>query len=150
MSLAEAKEKIGEVEEFIEQYKVAIAAASEKFKATIKDKSIPLEDRWGLFLKAPDYLIDHDFWTAGLKTLDESDNGHFSYYDNWYVERHETVHVIDKVSDLESDLKYFKENPGTAVHIKKWKMFFYENPSKLDELKEEILEKNLGSFEYDW
>jgi hypothetical protein len=29
-------------------------------------------------------------------------------------------------------------------------MFFYENPSKLDELKEEILEKNLGSFEYDW
>jgi hypothetical protein len=143
MSTAEVKASIDSLNEFIEEFQIAVRVAKDNFKTVIKDKSIPLKERWELFVKAPTELREKDNWIQSFKALDEALGSQVSWYDDFNRERHETVYLLDIVSDLEYLIK------DCELCSKRFEVFV-NKPELLDQYKEEILEKNIESFEYDW
>ena len=107
----------------------------EVFSDYIKDKSVPLEDRWEVFCAAPDDFSIHEGCQYHFDR-EEDDFGEISWYDDFYYDRHQTVHMeslIDKIQDKVND----RFSP-------KWNLEVLQN------FKEEILSKNLKSFVNDW
>jgi len=143
MSTAEVKASIDSLNEFIDQFQEAVKLAREKFILVIKDKSIPLGERWELFKKAPTELKNNGSWIESFKALNEACGGEVSWYDDFCKERHETVHLVDLVSDVEWCIENDQVDRGYCKA-------FFDKPELLDKFKEEILEKNIESFEYDW
>lgn len=122
------------------------------FERTLQDKTIPLEVRWDLFIKAPYELHDHMSYYAKFNSLPEDTIGYSMEY---HVERYQTVLTTDLVDWYEESLfdtdKYtcrFK-NPSTQEWIDGIRLE-QEDQAKLNALKEEILSLNLWSYTYDW
>lgn len=93
----------------------------ESFEAYIKDKSLPLELRWQLWLNAPSDM--KDYW---------GDIYHWDSVDEDYVfgdrfSRYQSVRTVDLIE--------------TVAEM---------SPEELEDFKEEILENNLEGYEYDW
>lgn len=97
----------------------------ESFEAYIKDKSLPLELRWKMWLDAPTDLKDKDPYVVQWGSLPKDSVG----YDGniWDAQKYETIYSVNLVSAAEQ----------------------YEEID-VDALKEEILEYNLESYDYDW
>lgn len=119
------KENIAHLERQIKETKA-------EFSEYIKDKNIPLKERWKLFKKAPDYLKKHESWIMNFDAESLLEDGEIVWYDDCYVERYSTV-------DTTSMIEWFSESDR-----KKFTKDFIEA------LREEILQKNLGSFVNDW
>jgi len=100
------------------------------FEAYIKDKSVPIEDRWASFLTAPYSIKEHECYGTDL-LLDGKD---INWYDDFGVERYQTV-----TADLILDWLYGREDDDGAVI----------SDTVINDMKEQILQKNLGGFEYD-
>ncbi len=113
--------------ERLEQFQNVIDGEKRIFEGYIKNKEYPLEDRWEIFIKAPDSLKEYQSWVIDLKGL--TNNRTFSWYDDFYVERYQT-------KDLDADFIERVEEKFPEVDI--------------NSIKEQILENNLGSFRYDW
>lgn len=77
----------------------------ESINEFIKNKDIPLEERWALFKKLPEEFSVCTYWT-GTSSFD-------SPYDDFYMERHETRLVSQLPSYLEredeADIEILKE-----------------------------------------
>lgn len=122
-----------ELKEDITQVMFLLGEAKKKFKKYIKDKSVPLEERWEFFTIAPDFLKDHKGWVESFKILD--DKG-IEYYDDFGYERYRRVDTEDLVATLFECLEEWKDRELTEGDI--------------HEIMEEILLKNMGSFTHDW
>ena len=99
------------------------------FAAYIRDKDIPLEERWKFFEKAPNFIKEQDSYIHTFKW--EQKHGELVWYDDFYCDRYQVVDmdmIIDSM--LDRDEKYTKE--------------------MVEDMKEEILSENLGSFINDW
>lgn len=97
------------------------------------DQSIPVSDRWEIFRVAPNKdesciyeLPNHK--DIGL-TMD------FSPYDDFYMERHETFDVIERIDEWQEET-----NDGVGGYT----------TEQIDKFKNFYMVKYLGEWEYDW
>lgn len=111
-----------------------------EFESYIKDKSIPLEKRWTLFLNSPDEINNHSEWliktkSKGMKHILEGFEDSPEVYGRGkkviVKELFEDVFLIDQkiFNDLDYDEKELFLNKDAM---------------------EELLSKNCGSFCIDW
>lgn len=96
-----------------------------------------------MFSAAPDYLKEHERWAQDFECLDED----AIMYSGWLidVDRHQEVtaeRIAEAVLEHEGFL-YRLPGEDTYKLNEKGKAVY-------NALREEILERNLGSFEYDW
>ena len=97
-------------------------------RAFCADESIPVNDRWEVFQVAPnkDYQCWHDTPSESEVGLDDE----ISPYDDWYLERHQTFHVVDRITGWEEDERYPQE--------------------VIDKFKNYYMKSYTGSWKYDW
>jgi hypothetical protein len=103
----------------------------------LKNKEIPLEQRWELFLRAPDAFKNTHPWIIHPEE-DIPGLTEITWFDDYY-DKHETVVLSDWVERIEMDHGH---KPNDAYMQSKYK--------HLDDIKEWILERNLHSFILDW
>lgn len=107
---------------------------SKRYVEYIRDKSIPLNDRWEVFKEAPKDWKNQSNWVQQFEV--ERKLGEISWYDDFYIEKNQTVDMVDIVERLEDDPTRFF-NKGWTLEL-------------IVEFKEEILQENISSFNYDW
>lgn len=117
----------------------------QEYLTIINNTDIHIDTRWEFFKNSPDEFKDHDSYQYNLNTF-EKNSGRFSWYDDFNIEKYETCKLVDIVERLQEqvascDGKKFRNDLVLA---------FYEDTELFNELKEEILADNMGSFKYDW
>lgn len=117
----------------IEEYKKP-GVLQKRYKAFITDKKIPLADRWEVFRVAPSDWQESNTYIQHFAI--EKKVGEIEWYDKFYYERHETVHMYDFVDRIIENIEDEDEDTWTVELV--------------DEFKEEILSRNLASFDFDW
>ena len=105
------------------------------FEKEIVDQATSLEERWKYWRSAPDILKNHHQWIVHFDCEKLLPQKEIFWYDDFYVEKCETVRMDNIVTDY---IEYKGE------YKKGW------NEEILKAFKEEILAKNLGSFRLDW
>lgn len=125
-------------------HKNQIASMKQDFEKYISDKSVPFEERWLTFINAPSELKNHENYGPNFSTMPND----FVMYDGpIHADRGHTINIKDMFQEIEDVLSEIKE--GTYEPIYNWHIKSY-NKLDVNALKEEILEKNIGSFDYDW
>lgn len=139
------------VQMLIEEYKnnmVAHKKAKEDLKSQylsiINNKSIDLDIRWETFVEAAHEFKNHEGFVQHFVVLDQKFKN-FSWYDDMDLDRYQTMSGENIISRIEDSLDDHKDGYENSLSKQ-----FTDNPEWLSELKEEILQKNLGSFENDW
>lgn len=112
----------------------------------LKDKGISTTERWDFYKNAPSVYKETTCWIETYEKLELNPN-RFSWYDDFNVDRYQTVNMVNIVEKIESRLKDYKED---SRKIQETFMPFVNDPNALNELKEEIMEKNIESFVNDW
>lgn len=130
--------QIAEFNKIAQEIQQLQAKVRPTYLSILTDKEISLEERWEFFKNAPSNFKKHGGYAPCLITLDNKDTN-LSWYDDFYIERHETVDIVDIVVRLE-----LQDGEGQVF------TYFENNPEAIDLLKEEILRLNIGSFTYDW
>ena len=115
-----------ELSEFMEQ-KIRLTVA---LKEIVKDKSYSLDDRWELFICSE--LGYHQDDCLDLECFDLD-----SFYAKIGYDRYHTYTVDDLLSDI-------------ACYGINLKISDREKEEQLNEIKEELLDKFIYSFNYDW
>lgn len=96
---------------------------------SLKDKSIPLDDRWKAFIEMGE-KVKMPIETYGDGFV-EILHKNLTMYDDFYIERHQTVKYVDLYEQIEElDTEIPEEN------IAKW--------------KEAVLQSGYGGFIHDW
>jgi hypothetical protein len=117
--------------EQVEDLNKQIEAIKGEFATYIADKSIPLDERWEVFMNAPANLRETSPWIQRFKGLPED----FIGYDGpVYAERHQTVDM-EFILDILGEIEEYDVDPDDIDIIA---------------FKEDVLSKNLYSFTYDW
>jgi len=93
----------------------------------IKDKDIPLDDRWAMFDKAESLLPINTYYI----TIPQVEKNGYEWYDDFYCEKYETVRFVDILERVLDDPKRFKK-----IVIR--------------DLMEEILATGHAGFRFDW
>ena len=106
---------------------------------------MPLEERWEIFINAPHEFKDHDHYIIHFDVIEEN-LPNFTLYDDLHADRYETVDTADMVDTFIEKMENYERNKDDDDTGK----FLYENSHIIDELKEEILIQNCGSFKNDW
>src|SRR5512139_1306993 len=118
-------------------YKAGGNPLKDRFLAFIKDKDVPLDERWETFKEAPNEFLVHDLSVVTFEAEKLLPRKEIVWYDgDFYIERYQVVHMTDFIEDMCAD-KIDMEEPGWTQEL-------------VDAFKEEILQTGLGSFEYDW
>lgn len=113
----------------------------DRYMKYIADPDIPIDDRWNLFLEAPSHFQYHKSWCEHFSSESMLPGGEISWYDDMYVERHETV---DSASFIDTKLPdYLTDSCDFDKDSNEFKLI-------IDSFKSEILSRNLGSFVFDW
>lgn len=110
------------------------AMQDETFR-TLKDKSLPLEDRWGLFVLLSDSLPRIAPWVEHFSFEKES-RENLCYCDDFYLERYETISLetlYERLLEMDMDID------STEI-----------SEDRLSEIKEEFLASGFTHFKYDW
>lgn len=118
MNIKEIRDKIDNLEQQKDKLE-------DEVKKIVKDKTIPLLERWNLFCfaKMGNYDSDYLEYRTLYKIFDD-----FDWHDHLYVDRYQTIKTTDIISRLDPDV------PKELV----------------EELMEEILDKFVWSFTHDW
>lgn len=109
-----------------------IGRLKREFEQVISNPDLTLEVRWRLFAGASDYLKNHKKYVETLDALSQH-----VWSDVFGVDKYETIDLAeDIVQWIEDDPDYYARAflPGKT----------------LDDLKEEILRRNLGKMTYEW
>lgn len=129
----------------IENIKIQQEAVKKEFAEIIKDQSIPLDERWFLFKNTPREFKEHYSWIVHFSALQEIKNLEHECFEHY--ERRESVDTVEYLADLfEENVYYYINYPEECEAGDEEKY----TRDRLNRLKEEILSKNLGSFDYDW
>lgn len=110
------------------------------FAAYIKDKSIPLEKRWETFGVAPVEFKNQNSYIIHFKSEQNLPNREIVWYDDFNVEKYETVVMFNLINNQIEDLA----SPYRDRNKEHFTLDFFTL------MKEEVLEKNLHSFKFDW
>lgn len=110
-----------------------LAEAKGAIAPMLKDQTIPLDERWTAFqrlmtlapLKVQSYGDGFVDWLGDNLTL----------YDDFYIERHETVMYVDFLERITDE--YFSEKRPIS-------------PENIAEWKEQVLQSGYGGFKFDW
>ena len=106
----------------------------------IKNTDIDLNLRWAVFKEMPEDFLKRESYQVTFKIEKKLPQKEIFWYDDFYIERYQTVKMIDLIDDLEKRL--IEPDLYNAAQI--W-------PKELiDAFKEEILQKELESFLMDW
>ncbi len=110
------------------------------FEYYIKNQQEPLEERWELFSKACMDMKNHEGFIHHFKCIKGRDA-------EMNLIGEDGLYYASKGKTIETDVlaDFLKE----YVNHEEYEHYFPKNFS-IDILKEEILQKNLGSYEYDW
>lgn len=112
-------------------------------KEYIVDKKYPLEDRWEVFCKAVDNgLAEQDPFMINLNSLHDDI---IMYEGLVHADRYMTIDIPSIIERYEDN---FQENgePWKSNNLDKWEEFNFDPVA----FKEEVMEKFIGSFVYDW
>jgi hypothetical protein len=118
--------------ERVDTLRVQIEEIKKEFEQYIADTTISLDERWEVFMKAPKDLRNHSRWIERFAGLPDDD--FIGYGGPVWAERHQTVDVGDILCVLENQEDY--DFDFSAVDVTAF--------------KEDVLKRNLYSFEYDW
>jgi hypothetical protein len=113
----------------LDQYNIAKSTQLQKQDELLKilqNREVPLETRWGLYLKIEDSLDIDSFY----QDLPYMDGAEITYYDDLYCDRYQTIYFSLMIEALEDSEKYSKE--------------------ALDNLKEILLATGNGGCINDW
>ena len=110
-----------------------IDKVKKEFEVYVKDKTIPLEERWNLFVEAPDSLSEVTDWIQHFKI--ENFNERDMYED---LSKSQNVFAVDFVERAIDGFTY--ENILSSAQIEEIS----------NALKEHFLSKKLKCFQYDW
>lgn len=120
----------------IERFSMQIDEIAAKQKAfleegfsLIKDKSLPLEERWALFEKMTDATPHIHGWILHF-SFEEKDKENLCYYDDLNIQKYETITFVNLLNRL-----YEGE---------------YVSDERLEEIKEEFLASGYTGFQFDW
>lgn len=124
----------------IEDYKKSVL--KEEYLKFIKDENISLALRWEIFRLAPYYWKEIGRNLPSFKSEELLTNSEIFWYDDFCIERNQTVDCADWLTKAEAGLNsdYYKDKltkNGWVLGV-------------IDAFKREILSKNLGFFVYDW
>lgn len=117
-----------------------------EFEAVIRDKDIDLYNRWALWCKAPSVLKNSDIFIVHFEF--EKTLKNFNWFEDFYIERRQTVYLKDIVDNIKQDLVSaagsinYSSDYGSVE--KGW------TQELLEGFMEDILSKNLDTFIYDW
>jgi hypothetical protein len=125
--------KIEEMQNTVKMYLESQDYVRGLLREFVKDKSIPLCTRWAIFVYSE--LGDHESYIVHWGNID----------DDWltpdgpyYVSKYETIETEDIVEWLQNDFMDFKPiSPEEHLEL-------------VNAFKEEVLEKFIKSYEYDW
>lgn len=123
-------------------FKQAPNGLKDRYLAFIADTTIPLDERWAVFKEAPDDWKEQKSWIQHFD-FEKEFIGEISWYDDFYVDRHETVDMVDFCEERLEDYfagKYEEED-------EEWQTVVI---ACIVAAKEEVLASNMGSFEFDW
>ncbi|BAU39976.1 hypothetical protein [Ralstonia phage RSP15] len=132
--------KIGFFTQLFAAYEKQQQQLLEDFQAVITDQTYPLEQRWELWVSAPKNFKKHNPYYVDFETI----KCEVSWYDDFNVERHETFFMVDMISQIEERREW---------HPNFLKGQFADTPEgkeQINLLKEEILQKNVMCFDFDW
>lgn len=98
-------------------------------KEYVQNTDLPLDDRWDVFVWSG--FGDCSDWVVnGFKPLDDHFGREVCWYDDFHIDKYQTLEMKDLV-------EFMEEREGSY-------------PELIDALKEEILAKFLFSFVNDW
>lgn len=106
---------------------------------SLKDKSIPLDERWEAFEILVNGNVFNKIETYGdgyIDTLVRVDGKESTLYDNFYIERHETTKFPDMLEKILEPAWKTNEMEYTPESIVKW--------------KEKVLASGNSGFTNDW
>ena len=103
----------------------------ESFKEFCQNKSIDIEDRWEVFEQIGAFFGVDEWSIVDFKSLPEE---FIMYARDMQTERYQTVNTVNIIQYIEECSEDNSEFSGINI----------------DEVKEEILDKFLWSFVYDW
>lgn len=103
---------------------------TKELKIWVKDKSIPLDERWDVF---------HDSQLGEELSFYEEFEGVDSdgYYDNYYIDKYQTVYTKN-LFEMASEKRYNKQKAEL------------DTIEKQNAFKEDVLNKFVKSFEMNW
>lgn len=130
--MLEAKEKIlQEIAEFKEMVMTGnnLRVAVRQF---VTDPTLPLADRWEVWCNSPRVWRQSESFVPSFQVEADLPAGAIFWYDDFYYERHETVDMQSVV-----DLIQIVETPGWTEEL-------------VNRLKEEIIQRDLLEFVFDW
>ncbi len=113
-----------------------------EFAEFIKDKSIPLDERWEFFKEAPEYLKNKSSYIEHFDAETLLEEGEIVWYDEFYIERYQECELVNVISSIEDRINSKDDYPhsrGADYSVE-----------FLEAFKEEILQKNMHSFVHDW
>jgi hypothetical protein len=113
----------------------------QEFLKAIRDKSVPIAERWEFWCDAPSALKDFSQFSVKFPCMGK--NFHWTH-DMWF-DRYQTVDLEDVVLELENSVQEQCDDLEQQFHRK-----LFRHPEVLDQLKEEILSRNLEYFVFDW
>jgi hypothetical protein len=121
--------------QFLFQTADKISEITAKIEEFVKNQSNPLEERIWVWENCPEAFTQVDSCYMDAEYLDGTE---VSWYDDFYVERYETVDCRelkerDKFSDWDSELKKY------IVKEEEWKHF-----------RQQCLDKGVFRFKFDW
>ena len=112
-------------------------------KEFIINKSYPLEDRWEVFCKAIDCGLTES--QSYVPRLDNLHDDMVMYDGVVHAERYQTFTMPDIIERYNDN--FDKDgNPCEYGNLDKWNKFGFDPVA----FKEEVMEKFIGSFMYDW
>lgn len=129
--------------ENMQRLQAKLESIKPNFAVYIQNKDIPLEERWAVFALAPAELKTHEDYGPTFRSI----HSDFIMYDGpVHMDRGQTMTTLDLIENIESSLKDIEEDMYCG---RKWAQDMLEAVD-LNALKEEIMAKNIKSFNYDW
>ena len=126
------------MKEKVLKYLEAKKEIDSELEGWVKDKSTPLNERWDVFILMKSG--SRSGWMEDFKTLNDL-AGEVSWYDDFHLEKHETM-------DMERLVEHVAENIDETGE---YALFDGKVTEKVvEDLQEEILEKFIWSFKFDW
>ena len=117
---------------------------TKRVKEYCQNKEFPLDKRWKLFIESD--LGEHNGWIQNFETIDIENLKDFNKYEFISVES-----LVELYNDYVEDDLYEEMELKSDYNTPEYDMFIKlcVDP-KVNVFKEEILQKFIKSFEYDW
>lgn len=120
------------------QFQATLDNLKKQMALHLKDKNIPLDERWELFKNLPKDCYSKDSYGPRFSNM-----GDLVLHEGFiHADRYESIDVIPMVQKIED----------AKNNLSQQKPIFQNDLKKIDvdQLKEEVLAKMTGSFIFDW